>query len=112
MSKYVIGIHYGHNATVAVAKKGKIIFCQSEERLNRIKNSTGFPTQTLKYVYKNICKPKEIGTIEIFQKSLLGYIFLKNYNFKPFQYGQYLSPELEKKIMFLEQQNCIALVSI
>jgi len=97
MSKYVIGIHYGHNATVAVAKKGKIIFCQSEERLNRIKNSTGFPTQTLKYVYKNICKPKEIGTIEIFQKSLLGYIFLKNYNFKPFQYGQYLSPELEKK---------------
>ena len=97
MNKYVIGIHFGHNATVAVAKNGEIIFCQSEERLNRIKNSTGFPRQTLQYVYKNICKPKEVGSIEIFQKSLIGYLFLKNYNFKPFQYGQYLSPDLEKK---------------
>jgi carbamoyltransferase len=97
MNKYVIGIHCGHNATVAVAKSGEIIFCQSEERLNRIKNSTGFPRQTLEYVYKNICKPKEVDTVEIFQKSLLGYIFLKKYNFKPFQYGQYLSTELEKK---------------
>ena len=77
MSKYVIGIHYGHNATVAVAKKGKIIFCQSEERLNRIKNSTGFPTQTLKYVYKNICKPKRNWYYRDFSKVIIGYIFLK-----------------------------------
>lgn len=97
MNEYIIGIHFGHNATVAVAKKGKIIFCQSEERLNRIKNSTGFPKRTLEYVYKNICKPSEVNTLEVFQKSTLGYIFLKQHNFKPFQYGQYLSPELEKK---------------
>tara|TARA_Y200000002_G_scaffold377632_1_gene383560 strand:+ start:1048 stop:2787 length:1740 start_codon:yes stop_codon:yes gene_type:complete len=97
MNEYVIGISYGHNATIAVAKKGKIIFCQSEERLNRIKNSTGFPTQTLEYVYKNICKPKEVSSVELFQKSILGYLSLKKNNFEPFQYGNYLSPELEEK---------------
>ena len=97
MNEYIIGISCGHNSTVAVAKKGKIIFCQSEERLNRIKNSTGFPKKTLEYVYKNICDAKEVSSVEIFQKSLLGYIFLKQHNFKPFQYGNYLSPELVKK---------------
>ena len=71
MNEYIIGISCGHNSTVAVAKKGKIIFCQSEERLNRIKNSTGFPKKTLEYVYKNICDAKEVSSVEIFQKSLL-----------------------------------------
>lgn len=97
MGEYVIGIAYGHNATVAVAKKGKIIFCQSEERLNRIKNSTGFPEKTIEYVYKNICKPSEVSSFEFYQKSIFGYIFLKNHNFKSIQYGNYLLPNFEKK---------------
>src|SRR5689334_18355444 len=44
-----LGICYGHNATIAVVKDGQLVFCQSEERFNRIKNSTGFPSQTLEY---------------------------------------------------------------
>lgn len=96
MDKYVIGICYGHNATVAVAKNGEIIFCQSEERLNRIKNSTGFPSLTLKFVYDNICNPEQVDSLEFFQKSVQGYLFLKKNNFKPFQYGSYLSPDLKE----------------
>ena len=97
MSKFVIGIAYGHNATVAVAKDGKIIFCQSEERLNRIKNSAGFPKKTIEYVYKNICSPKDVFSIELFQKSIGGYQFLKNTNFESVHFGSYLSSELEEK---------------
>lgn len=102
MSEYIIGIMYGHNATVAVAKKGKIIFCQSEERLNRIKNSTGFPKKTLEYVYSNICKPSEVSSFEFFQKSIFGYIFLKNHDFKSFQYGYYISSSFEKEISWFK----------
>lgn len=95
MNKYHLGIHYGHNATVAVGCNGRIVFCQSEERMNRIKNSTGFPHQTLNYVFDTICSPDEIESVTFFQKSLLGYIFLKRHGFKAFQIGDYLSPELK-----------------
>lgn len=47
----ILGIHCGHNATVSLLKDGKVIFCQSEERLNRLKNSSGFPFETVKYIY-------------------------------------------------------------
>ena len=66
----------GHNATVAVAKDGEIIFCQ-KERLNRIKNSAGFPKKTIDYIYKNICTPDDIVSVELFQKSIVGTNFLK-----------------------------------
>lgn len=93
MNKYYLGISYGHNATVAVACDGYIIFCQSEERLNRIKNSTGFPYLTLEYIYDKICRPEEVDSATLFQQSILGYLFLKQHDFKPFQYGFYLPPE-------------------
>lgn len=32
----ILSIHYGHNATVGLLKDGKIIFCQSEERINHL----------------------------------------------------------------------------
>ena len=100
MSKFFLGLHYGHNATVAVSKNGEIIFCQSEERLNRIKNSTGFPTLTLNYIYENICTPDKIDSVTLFQESIMGYLFLKKHDFKSFQYGYYLSPELKNGGMF------------
>ena len=91
--EYHLGIHYGHNATVAVVKDGRLIFCQSEERLNRIKNSTGFPEQTLEYVYEAVCSPDEVMSATLFQESIFGYLTLKAHNFKPFQYGYFLSPD-------------------
>lgn len=100
MNRYFLGIHYGHNATVAVSQNGKIVFCQSEERLNRIKNSVGFPEKTLEYIYKNICSPDEVESATIFQESIHGYLFLKRHGFKPFQHGYFLSPEIKDGGLF------------
>lgn len=97
---FYIGIAYGHNATVAVIKNNELIFCQSEERFNRIKNSTGFPYQTLEYIYKNICSEEEVESISFYQKSIFGYLYLKKFNFKPFQYGYYFTPDVSQNYRF------------
>lgn len=90
---YFIGVHYGHNATVCVMKNGKVIFYQSEERKNRLKNSTGFPSKTLDYVFKNICSRDVVERLAFSQRSISGYRFIKRQNFKSIQYGNYLSSE-------------------
>ncbi|MDR3243454.1 MAG: hypothetical protein LBT79_01760, partial [Elusimicrobiota bacterium] len=46
----ILSIHYGHNATVGLSIDGKVICLISEERLNRIKNSYGYPSLALKFV--------------------------------------------------------------
>jgi carbamoyltransferase len=94
MREVFLGVHYGHNATVAVVKQGRLVFCQSEERINRIKNSTGFPHHTISYIYKNVCSPGEVVSATLFGQSILGYEFIKRHNFDSFQYGFYLSPEV------------------
>jgi len=86
----VLGIHYGHNATVCLVEDGKVTFCQSEERLSRLKNSTGFPALTLEYVYENLARPEQIDRAVLFQTSIYGYLFLKRHDFKTFNYGEYI----------------------
>ncbi len=49
-SIYILAISTGHNCTAALLKDGKIISTISEERLNRIKNYNGFPSQSIKWV--------------------------------------------------------------
>ena len=78
----ILGVHYGHNATVAVIKDGKLIFAMSEERLNRLKNSNGMPVKTLEYVYENIVKPTDIDMAVLFQEGIAGYLGLKRSGFK------------------------------
>lgn len=78
----ILGIHYGHNATVAVIKDGRLVFAMSEERLNRLKNSNGMPVLVLDYVYKNIVKPEEVDAAVLFQKDIAGYLGLKRAGFK------------------------------
>lgn len=41
----VVGINYGHNASVTLSMDGKIVFSLAEERPSRLKNYTGFPEQ-------------------------------------------------------------------
>jgi carbamoyltransferase len=48
----ILGIYFGHNATVGVLEDGKMIFVQSEERINRIKNSYGIPLEVLNEVLR------------------------------------------------------------
>jgi len=49
---YVLGIHFGHNATAVLLKDGKILDCVNEERLNGIKNYLGFPYKSIEYFLK------------------------------------------------------------
>ena len=49
---YFLGIHDGHNASVALMKDGEIIDAIQEERFNKIKNFGGFPEKSIKYILK------------------------------------------------------------
>ena len=49
-SRIALSIHYGHNATVGLSIDGEVVCLLSEERLNRLKNSTGFPFEALRFV--------------------------------------------------------------
>jgi carbamoyltransferase len=79
---YHLGISYGHNATVAVIADGKLIFCQSEERLDRRKNSSGFPAETLAYVHRHVCAPGDVASCSFFIDNKLGYLILKEAGFR------------------------------
>ncbi|MEW6314513.1 MAG: carbamoyltransferase C-terminal domain-containing protein [Pseudomonadota bacterium] len=89
----VLGINYGHNATISLMENGKLTFCQSEERFNRLKNSTGFPEMTLAYIYNNIASPEEINAAVLYQNSIYGYLYLKGVGFKPHQVPGYIDAE-------------------
>ena len=43
----IIGIHDGHNASVALIRDGKIVYALQEERVSRVKNKQGFPKGAL-----------------------------------------------------------------
>ncbi len=78
----ILGVHYGHNATAALLKDGKVVFAMSEERLNRLKNSNGMPVMVLEHIYKNYVKPEDVDAAVLFQKDLSGYYELKRHGFK------------------------------
>lgn len=58
-----LGIHVGHNASVALMINGKIIFALQEERFTNIKNFRGYPKRSIDYCIKYI-KEKKL-TIDI-----------------------------------------------
>lgn len=50
MSKYLLAVHRGHNASCAVMQDGKIVMACQEERFSRVKNDIGYPYHSLSYV--------------------------------------------------------------
>ena len=50
MNEYILGIHFGHDATAVLMKDGEIIEAMSEERLSRQKKYVGFPHLSLLYI--------------------------------------------------------------
>lgn len=46
----ILGIHFGHDSTIALMKNGTIIEAMSEERLSRQKKHVGFPHLALAYI--------------------------------------------------------------
>jgi carbamoyltransferase len=48
--KYILGINDGHCATACLLKDGEMVGCVSEERFNRQKNWSGFPTASVRWL--------------------------------------------------------------
>lgn len=48
--EYILGVHYGHDATAVLIKNGTIVEAMSEERLSRCKKHVGFPGLALAYI--------------------------------------------------------------
>lgn len=91
-----LAIHYGHNASVAVAEDGAIVFAISEERLNRIKNSTGFPLKSYEYVQKHFPGEFDCYAISSGEYSW-GYHFIRKHGFTSFRPGEYYSEKEHHK---------------
>jgi len=61
-----LGVHDGHTATACLFEDGEVIACISEERLNRIKEWTGFPEAAiLKCLEITGKSPEEIDAVGI-----------------------------------------------
>ena len=89
---YHLGVAYGHNSTLAVVRDGVVTFCQSEERINRIKNATCFPTRTLEHAYKHLLDPAELASVNVFATDVRAYLMLKVNGFEPFRFGGPVNP--------------------
>jgi predicted NodU family carbamoyl transferase len=54
----ILGIQLGHNSTVALLEEGKITCAVSEEKFDNIKNSSNFPSRSIRmdFIYHLIKK--------------------------------------------------------
>lgn len=100
-----LGVVYGHDATLCLVENGEVTFCQSEERLNRIKNSVGFPRLTLRYLYDHIAAPGTIDLAVLYERDFhLEYLRLKHLGFPETQPGFNVDSDLledDKESLFL-----------
>ena len=66
----ILGIHAGHDAGVAVAEDGKIIFAMEEERVTGIKKIYGFPARSLLYCLQYLgCNNRDFDKVIFGQKN-------------------------------------------
>lgn len=71
----ILGLHLGHDASVAIVRDGVPLFCLSEERLAREKMYYGFPFRSLDVAFKHINKrPEEIDFLALDTTELAGLI--------------------------------------
>lgn len=85
---FVIGINNGHNASIAVAYDGEIVFAINEERLRNEKNYFGFPVRSLAYCYENIVKPQDVD-VYAFNYESFDEFYLISMDSNPAQYTIY-----------------------
>lgn len=92
----IIAIHFGHNATAAYLQNGQIKCCVSEERFNRIKNSTGWPELALNYIKEKYSEGVDYYVLS--QKYPWGYKYLKRHQFKSIRPNKVSYAEKEQKM--------------
>jgi carbamoyltransferase len=73
----VLGIVYEHDPTVCLMEDGEVTFCQSEERINRVKDWFGFPFETLRHVYEHVAPVQSIDLAVVYERSIFGMLALK-----------------------------------
>ncbi len=60
----ILGVWDGHNATACLTIDGKIDSCISEERFTRVKNCSGFPEKSIKFILEHgKVKPENIDLV-------------------------------------------------
>src|SRR5438552_11184683 len=60
----IIGINEGINSSVVVLSDGELVFAIQEERLNRQKEFTGFPHESLQFAFKYLSlDPKDVDIV-------------------------------------------------
>ncbi len=90
--RHVLGVYFGHNASVALARNGKVVFALSEERVRRIKNYTGFPSQAYELLLETCLDgdPARIDLVVFPTDSNVEYhFFLRNGRFPGGRYFDY-----------------------
>ncbi|HTV59525.1 MAG TPA: carbamoyltransferase C-terminal domain-containing protein [Verrucomicrobiae bacterium] len=73
MSKTVIGVHIGHNASAALVEEGQLKFALQEERLTRTKNQGGTPRRALRQINSDFlagCEPLQEIPVALAGKNL------------------------------------------
>jgi Predicted carbamoyl transferase, NodU family len=86
-----MGITYGHGATVALlSDDGTLVYCESEERFNKVKGSTGMPYRTVEYIYDTICAPEDIKTCTLYH-GWSWWEVIRNEQFKSHPFARYLA---------------------
>lgn len=112
MAANILSIHYGHNATVGFSCAGKVLCLISEERINRMKNATGFPSAALEYVvqhYLNGDKSK-IDAVVLSDHFLHGFDYLKRHGYESHKFIDYYCYTRKNDINYLFRPNWKRLV--
>ena len=69
---YILGINAFHaNSSACILKNNKVVFAIEEERLNRIKNWSGFPAKSIRYCL-------EYAKVDLNELKCIA--FIENYN--------------------------------
>ena len=62
----IIGIHDGHDCSIALMVNGKIVYAAQEERFSRLKGDYGFPKKATEDLFKfSKLKPKDIDLVVV-----------------------------------------------
>lgn len=62
----IIGINFGHDSAATLIKNGKILYSIEEEKISRIKQDIGWPTNAIEIILKQAeITPKEIDIIAV-----------------------------------------------
>jgi carbamoyltransferase len=79
-SEIVVGIcSYFHDSSVTIISEGQIQYAAQEERFNRIKNSSSFPTQSLRKGFEMLAiKPSDVTKIVYYEDPKLKLVRLSN----------------------------------